>query len=102
MAYIVIAYVVMAYVVMAYIVMAGIVTAYIVMAYIVMAYIVNAYTVHHRFQPQLQCAAAVRRGKLFRAADLFLATFRRMPRANAGGLDRVGGWRRKGLGETRL
>ena len=35
-------------------------------------------------------------------ADLFLATFRRMPTANAEGLDRVGGQHRKGLGETHL
>ena len=32
----------------------------------------------------------------------FLATFRGMPTANAEGLDRIGGWRRKGLGGTRL
>ena len=31
----------------------------------------------------------------------FGATFRRMPTANAEGLDRIGGWHRKGLGETR-
>ena len=34
--------------------------------------------------------------------DRFLTTFRRMPTANAEGLDRVGGWRSKGLGQTRL
>ena len=34
--------------------------------------------------------------------SVFLATFRRMPTASAEGLDRAGGQRRKGLGETRL
>ena len=33
---------------------------------------------------------------------LFLTTFRRTPTANAEGLDRIGGQRRKGLGEARL
>ena len=33
---------------------------------------------------------------------LFLATFRRMPTANAERLDRIGGSHRKGLGEMRL
>ena len=36
------------------------------------------------------------------ADPFFLTTFRRMPTANAGGLDRIEGWHRTGLGETRL
>ena len=39
---------------------------------------------------------------LLTSADLFLATSRRAPTANAEGLDRIEGWRRKGLGEARL
>ena len=34
------------------------------------------------------------------SADLFLATFRRMPTAIAEGLDRIGGRRRNGLGRA--
>ena len=47
------------------------------------------------FPPRVLRCAAIR-------ADLFLTTFRRMPTANAEGLERIGGYRRKGLGETRL
>ena len=36
------------------------------------------------------------------APYLFLLTFRGTPTANADGVDRIGGWHRKGLGETRL
>ena len=35
-------------------------------------------------------------------ANLFLTTVRRMPTANAERIDLIGGWHRKGLGETRL
>ena len=38
----------------------------------------------------------------YSGADLFLATLRRVPTANAEGLARVGGQHRKGLGEARL
>ena len=34
--------------------------------------------------------------------ELFLTSFRGTPTANAEGLDRIGGWHPKGLGETRL
>ena len=50
----------------------------------------------------LFCSGMIMGDMLGKSADLFLATFRRMPTANAGGLDRTGGRRRKDLGHTRL